>query len=126
MLYRLNAGSKEPLYEQLEALIAKYACLGVLEAHEQLPSVRVMAGELGINPNTVAKAYKNLETKGIIYSVGGKGAFVSDNEAAKLYVLRQSKTEFKAAVLKAKNAGMTAESLTKMIEEIYKGGSADD
>ena len=126
MLYRLNAGSKEPLYEQLEALIAKYAYLGVLEAHEQLPSVRVMAGELGINPNTVAKAYKNLETKGIIYSIGGKGAFVSDNEAAKKFMLRQSETEFKYAVLKAKNAGIPADNLTKMIEEIYKGGSAHD
>lgn len=68
----LNTGV--PIYEQLKKAIIENTLLGILEPDEQLPSVRSLSKELGVNPNTVQKAYQALESEGIIYSLAGKGA----------------------------------------------------
>lgn len=76
-MIKLDLQSRIPLYEQLEEQIIRLSLLGVLDEHEQLPSVRALARDVGVNPNTVAKAYQELERQGIIYTVTGKGSFVS-------------------------------------------------
>ncbi|MBR0413487.1 MAG: GntR family transcriptional regulator [Clostridia bacterium] len=126
MLFQLNLADRTPAYEQLEQLITKYVCLGVLEPHERLPSVRAMAGELGINPNTVAKTYKLLETKGILYTVAGKGAFIADNENAKAAFARKCLADFDAAVAKAKTAGIAEDALIEALHITYEGGRDHD
>ena len=122
MLFQLNVADRAPAYEQLEQLVAKYVCLGVLEAHERLPSVRAMAGELGINPNTVAKAYKLLETKGIIYTIAGKGVFIADNENAKTAFAQKCLADFGTAAAKAKAAGIPIDELLQALHNTYEGG----
>ena len=126
MLFQLNPASGEPLYEQLEDMIAKYICLGALEPHEKLPSVRAMAGELGINPNTVAKAYRFLESENIIYTIPGKGVFVADSRAAQDFFLKKSLSEFRRAVSKAKLAGVSEQTLIQTLQESLKGGTEND
>ena len=74
----LNTGVL-PIYEQLKKAIIENTLLGILEPDEQLPSVRSLSKELGVNPNTVQKAYQALESEGIIYSLAGKGSFVSSH-----------------------------------------------
>ena len=76
-MFSLDIKGSEPIYTQLEKAIVRYINLGVFEKDSMIPSVRSLALELGINPNTVSKAYKNLEEKGVIYTVAGKGAFVN-------------------------------------------------
>ena len=72
-MFTLEYQSRLPIYEQLYKSIIKMASLGVMEPNEKLPSVRVLGQQLGVNPNTVQKAYQMLERDQIIYSIPGKG-----------------------------------------------------
>ena len=67
-----------PIYEQVKTEIKKMVALGALRPHESLPSIRDLAGRLVINPNTVARAYRDLERDGFIYTQKGRGCFVAD------------------------------------------------
>lgn len=78
----INYRDGRPIYEQVVDEIEHMVVHGVLEPDSQLPSVRQMAAELSINPNTIQRAYSELESRGVIYSVKGKGNFVSPNAAA--------------------------------------------
>lgn len=71
--------SRKPIYEQLVDNISSLVLRGILKPNESIPSVRQLAQELGINPNTIHKAYAELERRGIIYSSPGRGSFVSDD-----------------------------------------------
>ena len=79
----INYRDGRPIYEQVVDEIEHMVVHGVLEPDSQLPSVRQMAAELSINPNTIQRAYSELESRGVIYSVKGKGNFVSPNAAAR-------------------------------------------
>ncbi len=70
-----------PIYEQVVDGIESLALRGALPADTQLPSVRQLAMELSINPNTIQRAYGELERRGVIYAAKGRGNFVSDNAA---------------------------------------------
>lgn len=74
----LNYRDSRPIYEQIKDELRKLIVTGALAAGEKLPSVRSLATELSINPNTIQRAYNDLETEGYIYSVPGKGSFASD------------------------------------------------
>ena len=78
----IDLQSRQPIYEQLVRGLSELVSLGALAPDEQLPSVRSLARDLGVNPNTVQKAYQELERSGVIYSVAGKGSFVSPGPAA--------------------------------------------
>ena len=75
MLY-IDVMSRTPVYEQICAQIEKLIAAGILKEGEQLPSVRSLSLELSVNPNTIQKAYGELDSKGIVGSVPGKGCFV--------------------------------------------------
>ena len=80
-MFTINYQSREPIYEQLYNNVVKLIGMEVLHPHEKLPTVRAMAQQLGINPNTVSKSYQMLEANGYIYSTVGKGSFVADNKS---------------------------------------------
>lgn len=77
-MFDLDLKSRKPIYEQLMEQIKMMIFQKVMEKDEQLPSVRSLAQELTINPNTIQKAYRELERDNFIYSVPGKGSFVND------------------------------------------------
>ncbi len=77
MLINLDYQSRLPIYEQIVLNIERYVALGILKENEQIPSVRALASSIGINPNTVKKAYDELETKGIIVTISTKGTFIT-------------------------------------------------
>lgn len=118
--------SRVPIYDQITGGIIRLKALGVLKAGDKLPSVRVMAIDLGINPNTVQRAYNILEADGVIYSVAGKGSFISvDNKAADA-ILSAAKNTFRQAVEQARQAGLDETTLKQLIDTTFKGGNADD
>lgn len=78
-MIHLDHRDRQPLYLQIVSQIEDLALHGVLKPDQQLPSLRNLAVDLSINPNTIQRAYLELETKGIIYSVPGKGSFISPN-----------------------------------------------
>ena len=75
----LDYHSRTPIYEQIIKEIERYVALGILKPNEQIPSIRELAASLGINPNTVKKAYTELEQKGVIYVISTKGTFIQNN-----------------------------------------------
>ncbi|MBR3810902.1 MAG: GntR family transcriptional regulator [Agathobacter sp.] len=76
-MIQLNYRDSRPIYEQVKDGIRKLAYSGVLGPDDKLPSVRELAMKLAINPNTISRAYKELEQEGFIYTVTGKGTFIN-------------------------------------------------
>jgi len=70
-----------PIYEQVKSEIRRLAAIGVVRAHDPLPSIRELAAEALINPNTVARAYRELEQEGLIYTQKGRGSFLAARRA---------------------------------------------
>ncbi|WP_211746965.1 GntR family transcriptional regulator [Paenibacillus sp. Marseille-Q4541] len=79
-MFELDVRSRKPIYEQLIERMKEMIMMGVLQPDEQLPSVRHLSGQLTVNPNTIQKAYRELEREGYIYSLQGKGSFVAKSE----------------------------------------------
>lgn len=106
-MFAINFKDPRPIYEQLVDNIETLAIKGILEPDFKLPSVRQLAMELSINPNTIQKAYTVLESKGITYSVKGKGSFISDNyENFSIKRINEIKEEFFNIIKEAKNLGV--------------------
>jgi len=78
-LFSVNYKDPRPIYEQIKSGLRRMMTEGQLPAGERLPSVRELAVNLAINPNTIQRAYRELEAEGVIVSVQGKGCFVSDD-----------------------------------------------
>jgi GntR family transcriptional regulator len=78
MLFQINPSSGVPIYVQIETQVKNAIASGALKRDQTLPSVRRLASELGINPNTVARAYQELERDGLIASVPGGGTYVAE------------------------------------------------
>ena len=113
-MFSLNFESHVPIYEQLYNNVVKLVAIGVLKADDRLPTVRAMAKELGVNPNTVAKSYQMLERDGVIYSFIGKGSFVSGSRSSDDLKLAAARKELAAAVDKTVELGMTMDDGSRM------------
>lgn len=114
--------SPEPIYDQIVKGILRLKALGALSPGDKLPSVRSLAVDMGINPNTVQKAYAILESGGVIYSVPGKGSFLSGEEDAMELLRRTAREDLRREVRKALLSGLTAEELQQIMDEETKGG----
>ena len=126
-MFQINSASGVPIYEQLIHNVTRLTDSGVLKPHDRLPSVRSLAVELGINPNTVAKAYRELETRGFIYSVCGKGSFVAERAGDDLTVRQMAALQsFRSAVQQAYKERVNASQLKQIIDSIYEGGRQHD
>ena len=124
-MFLVNPRSKQPLYEQLVEQLRRQIVLGGMKAGAAMPSVRQLATELGINPNTIQKAYRRMEEEGMILSIPGKGSFVSDDLADMLLKQRENQRSKARQMLQAcREMGLTKEEITQMVEEIYKEGDA--
>lgn len=88
-MVKIDYRDGRPIYEQVSDGIEQLVLRGILPGGTQIPSVRQLATELSINPNTIQRAYSDLEKKGVIYSAKGKGNFVSDDFSE----LREQKIE---------------------------------
>lgn len=119
-MLKLNYKSGVPICDQIVNGFVRMKALGLVESGEQLPSVRALAMELGVNPNTIQKAYQILETNGIIYSVKGKGSFISDYAAADTAVIMSAKRDFRAAVSAAAELGLRKPELIEIVSEMFE------
>ena len=119
----IDLQSRVPIYLQLENRISELVLLGELEKDQQLPSVRSLAKELGINPNTIQKAYQELEAKGVIYSVGGRGNFIATPENLSTAKRAESLLSLQKALQSARTAGVTVTEAHVAVDTVYgKGG----
>lgn len=109
-----------PLYEQIVERFQVLIERGVLKPQEQMPSVRSLAMDLSINPNTIQKAYAELERRGYIYTVKGRGNFVSYDEELKEKRRSQQLEEFKTKAVQAMETGVTKAELLQIVNEIFE------
>jgi GntR family transcriptional regulator len=119
-MLNLDLQSRVPIFEQIKAGIARLIYLGILAGDEQLPTVRALAEELGVNPNTVQKAYQQLEGAGLVYSVTGRGNFVRKNLAVARQQHDAIQDELRHLVRKARDAGIPESLLTLVVRETYQ------
>lgn len=124
-MLQLNYKSGVPICDQIVNGFIRMKALGLSKGGDQLPSVRQLAVELCVNPNTIQKAYQMLESAGVIYSVKGKGSFFSDDAAADMAVIKAAKKEFRAAVRNAVELGMTKTELQEIVDEVLENGEAE-
>lgn len=123
MLFRPNPSSGVPLYLQLMEQVKHAVETGVLRPGEQLPGIRPLAEELVMNPNTVAKAYRELEHEGVIELRHGAGAFVGATARAKNVTdkLRAGQAIVAAAVERLHARGVTDEEIRRLFEAELAG-----
>lgn len=121
-MYEIDLQSRIPLYEQVYKKIVELVANKALKPDDQLPSVRTLAKELGVNPNTVSKAYLQLENDKIIYTLAGRGSFISSLDVGKV----QDKILVKVdeALEEAYNVGISKDKIIKRVDE--KWGAAND
>jgi GntR family transcriptional regulator len=123
MLFRTNPSSGVPIYLQLMEQVKHAIATGALRPGEQLPGIRPLAEELVINPNTVAKAYRELEHEGVVELRHGAGAFVSSTGPGKKETekVRAGQSIVAAAVEKLHARGMSDEEIRRLFEAELAG-----
>lgn len=116
-MFIIDVQSKVPIFEQLKAQVIKMIQLGILKPSDKLPSVRNLAYDLGINPNTVSKAYIDLESESYVVSISKKGVFVKDDVSINDYyddvLIKHIKD--------IKDAGVSRMKLENIIDNVYGG-----
>lgn len=115
-MFTLDSRSKQALYQQIMDQIVLLVSTGVLNIGDQLPSIRELASSLGINPNTVARAYTELEQKGIINTVPKVGAFVADISLTK-EIKEEAKTALADLFTQYLMLGLTEDEIRSLVEE---------
>lgn len=117
MMINLNYQSRASIYEQIINEIERFVALGIYKPREQLPSVRELALELGINPNTVKKAYSELERKGVIATISTKGTFIADSvEKVVIMKIDEGINDIKTIMESLERLGLSKEDIIRKIK----------
>lgn len=116
----LDYQDRRPIYEQIAEKFQMLIIKGALPPDTQLPSVRKLAMELSINPNTIQRAYTQLEQQGFIYPVKGRGNFVSPDLQAVQREKEMYYRDLEEVILKGKKMGIPQEELVNKIEVFYQ------
>ena len=122
MLININFRDPRPIYEQVKEGFRQLILSGALAADEKMPSVRELAAGLAINPNTIQRAYRELEQEGYICSVPGRGSFVLERSGALAARRKELLGELDERVKQLRGLGMSEEEILQYI----KGGRSHD
>ena len=114
----LNYRDSRPIYEQIRDGLRKLIVTGALGADEKLPSVRALAAQLAINPNTIQRAYNELEGEGYIYSIPGKGSFAAANAAADSARRAELMTQVRELLSELRYLGVSQQELLALVKEV--------
>ena len=113
---RLNPSSGIPLYLQLVEQLKHALATGAIRAGDQLPSVRRMAEDLLINPNTVVRAYRDLEAEGIVVLRHGSGVFVRASVVARAELMKRAEPIVRTAVTRLEALDLDADEIRRLLE----------
>ena len=114
----LNYRDSRPIYEQIKDGFKKLIATGAIGADEKLPSVRALATQLSINPNTIQRAYAELENEGYTYSVAGKGSFAASHSEADEARRAELTETFRALTAQLRDLGVEEETLAALVKEV--------
>ena len=121
----LDYKDRRPIYEQVADKLEELMLLGILGENEPLPSVRSLAMELSINPNTIQRAYGELERQGYIYTVKGKGSFVAENSVMKEKRKKDLLIQVSEVIDEAIRLGISGEEIKNMVEIQYQAAEGE-
>ena len=113
----LNYRDSRPIYEQIKDGLKKLIVSGAMAPGEKLPSVRSLAQQLSINPNTIQRAYNELENEGYIYSVAGKGSFAAGDVGADENRKRALQDKIRELAAELRYLGVSEEELLALVRE---------
>lgn len=119
-MFIIDAMSRMPLFEQIKIQLERFIQNGTIVEGEQIPSIRNLSLELSINPNTILKAYTELDNMGLIYSVPGRGYFVCQNARevlAKTAIKRLD--ELEGVFFELAQSGITQEQIKQRVDKVY-------
>ena len=120
-MFAIDYKSGQPIFEQIYRGVVKLGAAGAFGEGGKLPSVRAVARELGVNPNTIQKAYAMLERDGVIYSVPGKGSFLAKPEAVLEKRRAGALDQLRQAVREALDCGVAPEELAQALDQMVQG-----
>lgn len=115
----LDYRDKRPIYEQVVEKLERLIICGALEANTKMPSVRSLAMELSVNPNTIQRAYAQLEQDGYLYTVIGRGNYVTCEQEWKGSKVKELMNELSTILSRAKEVGVTKEEVLSLIHSVY-------
>jgi len=116
-IVNLDYQNRQPIFKQITTQIKKYVALGILKPKDKLPSTREMASELGVNPNTIRKAYSILENEGVIVTISTKGTFIADNPSEiKQTMINNGINEINEKIKELTKLGVTKEEILKKLK----------
>lgn len=118
MLFRINPSSGLPLYLQLMEQIKHAIEMGALKQGDQLPTIRKAAEDLVMNPNTVVRAYRELQHEGVIELKHGSGAFVSESVGGRARVTRKAQTIVQSSVERLTALGLTEDEIRRLFDTV--------
>lgn len=121
-MVQLNYRDSKPIYEQIKEGLRRLVITGAVRKDERLPSVRELAGELAINPNTIQRAYRELEAEGYIYTISGKGSFAAEQADVSVRRNEALLKEFDEIVRELLYLSEDKEALIRRIEQLAEGG----
>ena len=113
----INYRDPRPIYEQIKFSLRRLILSGTMQPDERLPSVRELSAQLAVNPNTVQRAYRELEAEGYIYSVAGKGSFVANDNQVDQGRINKLLAQFDEAVTELSYMGYPMQNLICRIGE---------
>ena len=116
----LDYRDKRPIYEQVVEKLEQLIVGSALEPDSKMPSVRSLGMDLGVNPNTIQRAYNQLEQEGYIYTVSGRGSFVAPESEWRDDKKRKVLSEWQELTKRTRLAGLSKEELIRELERIYK------
>lgn len=118
-MIKLDYKADKPLHEQISTELKDLIISGALRTDEQLPSVRELSVSLTVNPNTVQRAYRNLEAEGIIYSIRGRGSFVAKVEKVNSVRLDELYASLEITIKELCYLGEDAKNILNVVKNIY-------
>lgn len=126
-MFQIDNQSRNAVYEQIVSQIEKYILTGLMVSNEQMPSVRALSLDLHLNPNTVQKAYTELDRRGLIYSTSGVGSFISDQAKDILRKERREKiNDLKPIIKDLKIAGIEKKEIIHVVDKVYEEEENDN
>ena len=119
-MFEIDSRSRIPIYEQIKNQLITCIRLGIYKADEQLPSIRSVSTQPGINVNTVKRAFADLEDEGIIYSLVGRGSFVASGAADNTSIAAKALKDIEPDLHSLKSKGVSKDSVIELINKIYE------
>lgn len=118
-MLNIDHRSRVPIYEQIKNQILELIMVGVLQPHEQLPSIRSLAQLLKLNVNTVKRAFSDLEAANVIYTSIGRGSFISEQAQENSFLKEKVRGEIETALKNGWSNGLSKDEILLIVDKLY-------